>query len=245
MSIALKINIDLLAPIHPNTLVKNLKYKHQHQKQQTATKANTKHNKATSKVQARKKEQVLTPKEAQQVLINGCVAGCRLHQKRLYEQYHASMMATCLRYTNNYEEARDVLHEGFMKVYKNLAKFQPNHTLGSWIKRIMINTAIDHYRKNKKYQNNVDLEYAAHTTDHSHVSVVSQLSKAEIMALVQQLTPGYRTVFNLYVMEGYKHHEIASLLGISEGTSKSNLAKARAKLQSMIKQQLPEYANYR
>lgn len=182
--------------------------------------------------------------DRQQALIAGCVAGKRAAQKQLYEQYYGGMLSICMRYANNYEEAKDILSEGFMKVFKNIHKFQPRHSLASWIKRIMINTAIDHYRKNKKHKRQVDIEYAVNEADSSTHSVLNRLSAAEIMKLVQRLTPAYRTVFSLYVIEGYKHHEIATMLGVSEGTSKSNLAKARAKLQHWIKTELPEYAYY-
>jgi RNA polymerase sigma factor (sigma-70 family) len=177
-------------------------------------------------------------------LLEGCIRQERRSQKRLYELYYGCMLSVCMRYTNNYEEARDVLHEGFMKVFKNIARYKPSHSLNSWIKRIMINTAIDHYRKNKKHQSNVDLEYAAHETDVNIHSVLTKLSAEEILKLVQKLSPAYRTVFNLYVIEGYNHREIAERLNISEGTSKSNLAKARAKLRGMIEKELPDYTHY-
>lgn len=182
--------------------------------------------------------------DMQQALIAGCVANNRAVQRQLYEQYYGGMLSICMRYSNDYEEAKDILNEGFMKVFKNIHKFEPRHSLASWIKRIMINTAIDHYRKNKKHNQQVDIEYAVNEADVSSHSVLNRLSAAEIMKLVQRLTPAYRTVFSLYVIEGYKHHEIASMLEISEGTSKSNLAKARAKLQHWIKTELPEYAYY-
>ncbi|MEZ4887600.1 MAG: sigma-70 family RNA polymerase sigma factor [Chitinophagales bacterium] len=177
-----------------------------------------------------------------QELLAGCIRGERIYQKELYQKYYGRMMAVCLRYTNNREEARDILNEGFMKVFKNLAKYEPNHSLEAWIKRIMINTSIDHYRKNKKLRNNVDIEYASTQPAEDNVNIVSQLSAEEILKLVQRLTPAYRTVFNLYVIEGYNHREIGEKLGISEGTSKSNLAKARGKLRAMIKTDLKEYS---
>jgi len=180
----------------------------------------------------------------QQQLLEGCIRQDRKCQKRLYEQYYGRMMAVCMRYTNNYEEARDILHEGFMKVFSNIARYQPSHSLNSWIRRIMVNTAIDHYRKNKKHHNQVDLEHAAHKHDNTTYNVLENLSAKEILKLVQALSPAYRTVFNLYVIEGFNHREIAGKLGISEGTSKSNLAKARAKLRKMIRTELPDYAHY-
>ncbi|RMG64238.1 MAG: sigma-70 family RNA polymerase sigma factor [Bacteroidetes bacterium] len=165
-------------------------------------------------------------------IVAGCLQGGRKYQKMLYERFYGSMMVVCMRYTNNREEARDVLHEGFMKVFRNLKKFTPGTNLGAWIRRIMINTAIDHYRKTAKRPNLVEINHAVHEVD-AH-DVVADLSAEEILAMVQKLSPAYRMVFNLYVIEGYSHKEVGELLGISEGTSKSNLAKARAKLQNMI-----------
>ncbi len=175
-------------------------------------------------------------KSGNEELIAGCIKGKRRHQKKLYELFHGKMMAVCLRYTNNYEEARDVLTEGFMKVFKNLHRYKPSHSLDSWMKRIMINTAIDHYRKNKKHSQQVDLEYASNESGPNDANPISSLTAQEILQLVQKLPPAYRTVFNLYAIEGYNHREIGELLGISEGTSKSNLAKARGKLKKMIAQ---------
>jgi RNA polymerase sigma-70 factor (ECF subfamily) len=173
-----------------------------------------------------------TPKYNEQEVVQGCIRQDRTHQKLLYERYYGSMMAVCMRYASDREEARDVLHEGFMKVYKNMSRFKEGTNLGAWIRRIMINTSIDHYRKNAKKPNFVEINHAVHEAA-SH-NVVSDLSKEEILKLVQKLSPAYRTVFNLYVIEGYSHREVGEALGISEGTSKSNLAKARAKLQRMI-----------
>jgi len=167
-------------------------------------------------------------------IVEGCINGGRKYQKLLYEKYYGSMMVVCMRYTQDREEARDVLHEGFMKVYRNLHRFVKGTNLGAWIRRIMVNTAIDHYRKNAKGPNLVEINQAVHETDVQ--DVVSDMSAEEILDMVQRLSPAYRMVFNLYVIEGYSHKEVGKLLGISEGTSKSNLAKARAKLQRMILQ---------
>lgn len=165
-------------------------------------------------------------------IIEGCLKGNRKYQKLLYERYYGSMLVVCMRYTNDREEARDVLHEGFIKIFRNLKKFNRGTNLGAWIRRIMINTAIDHYRKSAKRPNLVEINQAIHETD-MH-DVVADLGAEEILSMVQKLSPAYRTVFNLYVIEGYSHKEVGKLLGISEGTSKSNLAKARAKLQAMV-----------
>lgn len=165
-------------------------------------------------------------------IIEGCIKGGRKYQKVLYERFYGSMMVVCMRYTHDREEARDVLHEAFMKVFKNIGKFSLGTNLGAWIRRIMVNTAIDHYRKRAKGPALVEINHAIHEID-TH-NILSDMGAEEILAMVQKLSPAYKMVFNLYVIEGYSHKEVGKLLGISEGTSKSNLAKARAKLQKMI-----------
>lgn len=174
-------------------------------------------------------------------LIEGCVKQERRAQKQLYEQYQGKLMAVCMRYSNNYEDARDILHEGFVKIYKKIGTYKPTHSLDSWMKRIMINTAIDHYRKNKKHRNQVDVSTAYYLHDEDSDAALKNLSANEILALIQQLTPAYRAVFSLYVVEEYNHREIAEMLKISEGTSKSNLAKARARLRELIKKNYPDH----
>lgn len=174
------------------------------------------------------KPQQLTEEE----IVEGCLQGGRKYQKLMYEKYYGSMMVVCMRYSSDREEARDILHEGFMKVFTNLRKYRRGTNLGAWVRRIMINTAIDHYRKLSKRPSLVEINHAVHEIDMS--DVVSDMSAAEILEMVQKLSPAYRTVFNLYVIEGYAHKEVGKMLGISEGTSKSNLAKARVKLQKMI-----------
>lgn len=165
-------------------------------------------------------------------LIKACIQGERWAQKVLYEQYYSSMMGVCLRYSSNQEEALDILHEGFIKVFKNISKYQPGTSLSSWIRRIMVNTSIDYYRKNVRRRTE-DIEEAFHLTS-SDADAISQCTEKEILEAVQQLTPAYRTVFNLYVLEGYSHKEIAELLNITESTSRSNLVKARTKLKELL-----------
>lgn len=166
-------------------------------------------------------------------LVDGCLAGDRNCQRMLYERYYGAMMGVCMRYTSDREEARDVLHEGFIKIFRNLAGFQRGTNLGGWIRRVIVNTAIDQYRRSARIPQSVDISTAIGEFDHA-TDIVSDMSAQEILAIVQQLPPAYRTVFNLYVVEGYPHKDIGEMLGISEGTSKSNLAKARTKLQKMI-----------
>ena len=166
-------------------------------------------------------------------LLAGCVRGDLRCQKQLYKRYYGLAMHLCLRYAATREEAAELLNDGFMKVFTHL----PNRTGGSfegWLRRIMVNTAIDHFRRAQQQQSTVELLYAENRSDTAAADAVSQLSAAEILRYVQQLTPACRVVFNLFVIEGYTHPEIGQKLGISEGASKSNLHKARLKLQRMV-----------
>jgi RNA polymerase sigma-70 factor (ECF subfamily) len=164
--------------------------------------------------------------------IQACIRKEQWAQKKLYEEFYRSMMAVCQRYANDENEALDILHEGFIKVFRHIAKYQPGTSLASWIRRIMINTAIDHYRKmTRRRTENLDTAYSVKSMD---PDVVSSLSAKEIMESLQMLTPAYRSVFNLYVIEGYPHKEVAKILNITESTSRSNLVKARSKLQKIL-----------
>jgi len=171
-----------------------------------------------------------------QDIIRGCVNGERLAQKRLYEKYHSRMLAVCMRYSSCRDEASTILNEGFYKVFNNIARFDfENGNLEAWIYRIMVNTSIDHYRHELKIRQTKEFDAnSMHKTD--HFDIVAELSAEDIIDLIQQLTPAYRTVFNMYVLEGMQHKEIADALKISEGTSKSNLFKAKAKMQELVKQ---------
>lgn len=169
-------------------------------------------------------------------IIEGCIEGKRVAQNKLYEHYHARMVGVCLRYAGSKDEAREIMNIGFLKVFQTIGRFKDGGgNIDAWIYRVMINTSIDYYRKELKhrYQDDVDNHY--HIKD-ENADAVSDMSAEELMKLVQQLSPAYRTVFNLYVIDGFSHKEIAEQLNISEGTSKSNLAKARGNLQEMIRQ---------
>lgn len=166
-------------------------------------------------------------------LIKGCREGDRLSQRRLYEIFYGKMMGVCCRYASNHDDAADILNQGFLKVFNKIGTFDESlGQLETWIRRIIINTAIDHYRKEIRRGYTVDIEQANKVQE---VSDVAGLLEAEsLLQLVRQLPPAYRTVFNLFAIEGFSHPEIAEKLGISEGTSKSNLAKARKKLQQAV-----------
>lgn len=172
--------------------------------------------------------------ESIKALIEECKTGSRSSQKKLYQHCYAYAMSICLRYSESKEEAQEVLNDGFLKVFKNLDKFDFQKPFMYWLRRIMINTAIDYYRQNQNLRQNTDLKNAYSVAyDYNHA--IEDITTQEILQLVQELPPAYRLVFNLYVIEGYKHEEIAQMLNIHEGTSKSNLAKARKHLQAKLK----------
>ncbi len=165
-------------------------------------------------------------------LLDACTRQERWAQKILYEEFYRPMMGVCLRYSNHEEDARDILHEGFIKVFKHIGKYEPGTSLSAWMRRIMVNTAIDYYRKVMRRRTE-DIE-EAYTVQSDDADAVSRLSEMEILQAVQQLSTVYRTVFNLYVVEGFSHKEIAEILEISESTSRSNLVKARMRLRELI-----------
>ncbi len=172
-------------------------------------------------------------KNQEKDLIQACVNKERWAQKSLYESYYGNLMGVCLRYSNNREDALDILHDGFIKIFKHIEKYQPGTSLVAWMRRIMVNTAIDFYRKAvRRRTEDLDQVYDQQIQG---ADAISKLSEQEVLEAVRSLTPSYRTVFNLYVIEGYAHKEIAEKLDITESTSRSNLVKARMKLKQIIK----------
>ncbi len=166
-------------------------------------------------------------------VIEQCIAGRRSSQELLYNFYAPKMFGICLRYAKDYHAAEDILQEGFIKVFNHLDRFRGEGSFEGWIKRVFVNTAIEHYRKASNQQSITELSDDANRAVGEVAS--SFLAKEDLLHLVQQLPLGYRTVFNLYAIEGYSHKEIAKMLQISEGTSKSQLARARNTLQKMLK----------
>src|SRR5436305_8934014 len=154
-------------------------------------------------------------------------------QYELYRKYAPKMYAVCLRYAGNAEEAEDILQEGFIKVFSKIGSFRKDGSFEGWIRRIFVNTAIEQFRKKIHLQ--PVTEYEENTIEGKYSSVLDSLAEKDIIQLIQQLSPGYRTVFNMYVIEGYTHKQIAEALGISEGTSKSQLSRAKQILQEMVK----------
>ena len=174
-------------------------------------------------------------------IIQGCLKANRGSQKEFYELFFGYATGICLRYCTNPDDSVEVVNDGFLKVYKALDKFNPQHTnveasLKGWMKRIMINTSIDHLRKNNQRFLIAEISDHHFNTADTVETSIDRMTFKEILAIIQQLSPVYRTVFNLHVLDGYKHEEIAKQLKISVGASKSNLAKARMNIQKMLKE---------
>lgn len=176
-------------------------------------------------------------------LIEGCLRGDRKMQQELYERFAPKMYGVCLRYAGNTEEAEDILQEGFIKIFNKIGSYRGDGSFEGWIRRIFVNTAIEHFRKKSYLQPITEVE--ENTIEGKYLSVLDNLAEKDIIQLVQQLSPGYRTVFNMYVVEGYTHKQIAELLGISEGTSKSQLSRAKLILQDLVKTYIDKRNNYR
>jgi len=166
-------------------------------------------------------------------IIKGCQAGESGAQKALYELFKTKMYGICLRYAGNYSDAQDVLQDGFLKVFEKIHQFEFKGAFEGWIRRIMVNTAIEKYRTQYQVINISDSikEISQYGVD----EITSNLTADELLRFIQELSPKYRVVFNLYAIEGYSHKEVAEILNISEGTSKSNLSRARNILQEKVK----------
>lgn len=166
-------------------------------------------------------------------IIEGCKQNNPKAQKQLFDAYSRKMMGVCLRYSKNEDDAQDVLQLGFIKVFEKIEMFNYSGSLEGWIRRIMINTALDFLRKNKYHDQNIEMDKVEYQL-HYQQDIMSKFSHQELLKLIQQLPTGFRTVFNLYAIEGYSHKEIGEMLGISENTSKSQYSRAKAHLQKMI-----------
>jgi RNA polymerase sigma factor (sigma-70 family) len=167
-------------------------------------------------------------------LVKDCLRREPAAQKQLYEHFAGGMLGICYRYTKSMSDAEDVLQEGFIMVFKNLHQFNFTGELGGWIRRIMVNTAINYLKKNSRYQTELLFtDGALHPVSSDDPEVL--LSTKELAELIRQLPPGYQAIFNLHAVEGYSHVEIGKILGINEGTSRSQYARARALLISWIK----------
>lgn len=166
-------------------------------------------------------------------LIKGCRKGKENSQLALYRHFYSYGMAICLRYCDSRETALEVLNDGFLKVFQNINQYDEQQPFKPWLRRILINASIDHHRRYQVKLTMVESTEPAEETS-TYNEALDQLEYKDLLKLVQGLSPGYRLVFNLYAIEGLSHKEIAQQLDISEGTSKSNLAKARRKIQELM-----------
>ena len=166
-------------------------------------------------------------------LVNKCVSGKVSAQKTFYEKFARKMMGVCLRYAASYEEAQDVLQDGFIKVFNNLDRYQNKGSLEGWVRRIMVNTSLDAYRKNKKHQQDVSMDDVSYLVEDKGY-IIENIQADDLLKLVQSIPEGYRVVFNLYAIEGYSHKEIAERLGVTESTSKSQYSRAKKLLRQML-----------
>lgn len=167
-------------------------------------------------------------------ILKGCLAGNERDQELLYRRYSAKLYGVSLQYTGSYEEGRDVLQESFIKIFGNLHTYSGEGSFEGWMRRIVVNTALEKHRK-RYYLNKVeDLGNIAEGLYDTGLSDTTGLEADDLLDLIMKLPPKYRMVFNLYAIEGYTHREIAKMLSISEGTSKSNLSRARAILQRKV-----------
>lgn len=171
--------------------------------------------------------------ESQEDIIEGCRKNKRKAQKQLYKVFYRPMLGLCMRYCSSPQEAEDVVMEGFMNVFTKINSFNYTGPFEAWLRRIFVNTAIDHFRKNKK-QDRLTLVEDISTLNGAEVNLPDNLTVETILGTVRKLPDGYRMVFNLFAIEGYTHREIADKLEISESTSKTQLLKARKFLKKLL-----------
>ncbi|MBN1339684.1 MAG: RNA polymerase sigma factor [Bacteroidales bacterium] len=165
-------------------------------------------------------------------VIAGCKKGKRQSQQELFNLFSEELFGVCLYYSKDYADAEDLLHDGFMKIFKNISQFRHEGSIQGWMRKVVVNTALEKYRKkNILYAVGDDFDFEK---EFEPVNLNDEVTVGDLMGFIRQLSPKYRLVFNLYAIEGYSHREISGMLGISEGTSKSNLARARAILQKKV-----------
>src|ERR1700712_2091169 len=175
-------------------------------------------------------------------LVKGCLKGERQAQHHLYTKYAGVMMGVCYRYTKSMTDAEDILQEGFIKVFKNLHQFKFHGEIGAWIRRIMVNTAINYLKSSSKYQAELSFnDTTMHPVSDDNPQVLLQTK--DLAELIRQLPPGYQAIFNMHAVEGYTHVEIGKILGINEGTSRSQYARARTLLITWIRRSSTDAKN--
>lgn len=166
-------------------------------------------------------------------LITECVKGNAKAQFALFDKFSKKMMGVCMRYFTNIEEAEDVLQEGFIKVFSKLKDFNNSGSLEGWIRKIIVNTALDHIRKNTKFVNDVQIEAVEYHIGENELGLTNLMAE-DLLKLIQSMPEGYKVVFNMFAIEGYTHQEIAETLGVTESTSKSQYLRAKAYLRNKI-----------
>lgn len=162
-------------------------------------------------------------------------------QELLYHRFSSKMYAVCLRYSGNAEDSRDILQEGFIKIFMNLSKYRGDGSFEGWIRRIFVNTSIEYFRRKVNLYNVTETQ--ENTIEDKEWNVLDNFAEKDIISIINQLSPGYRAVFNMHVIEGYSHKEIGEVLGINEGTSKSQLARAKLVLRKLVESRLNSTAN--
>lgn len=175
-----------------------------------------------------------------EALVTACLKGNAHAQKQLYDAFAAQMMGVCYRYTKSVEDAEDVLQEGFIKVFHHLKQYEGSGELGAWIRKIMVNTALASLKKNAAYNSDMLIqENHMHLVSDDNPEIAVQTK--ELIEMIRQLPAGYQTVFNLYAIDGFSHAEIGKMLGVGEGTSRSQYMRARIILISWLKKQPGEH----
>lgn len=169
----------------------------------------------------------------EQQLIDGCKRGERGAQKELYEMYSRKMMGVCLRYVNERETARDLLQDGFVKVFTSMDSYSGAGSFEGWMRKIFVNCALEYLRRSDVLREATDLDNTGELIQPDS-SAISDLSAAELMQLIQELPAGFRTIFNMFAIEGYSHKEISEMLNITESTSRSQFTRAKQMLQRKI-----------
>jgi len=167
-------------------------------------------------------------------ILKGCLAGNRRDQELLYRRYAAKLYAVCLQYSGNDEEARDILQEGFIKIFDNLPHYKYEGSFEGWIRRIIVNTALEKYRARHNLYRVDDIDMIPDPDAEPDTEDYAGLEASDLLGIIRELPPKYRMVFNLFAIEGYSHKEISKMVNISEGTSKSNLSRARVILQRRV-----------
>ncbi len=167
-------------------------------------------------------------------IIEGCIRMDRKAQKMLYDKYASSFLGICMRYANNRAEAEDVLQDGFVKIYLNIKQYNGSGSFEGWMKRVLVNTAISNYRANLKHYYHQDIDEIKKSEIDETTIETSEFSRDDLMKIISSLPTGFRIVFNMYAIEGYKHKEIADELGIDIGTSKSQYSRAKTLLQKKL-----------